>query len=56
MSWNGEKPVTAVVKKVDDFRQKWFLIGAKSQSSFLDTPEAPPVKNTHWGKLIFQGP
>ena len=50
MSWSDDKPVTAVSKKVDDFRQKWFLIGVKSQSSFLEVPEAPPVKNTHWGK------
>ena len=47
MSWNGDKPVTTVVKKVDHFRQRWFLIGVKSTCAFLDVPEAPPVKNTH---------
>ena len=47
VSWNGKKPVTAVMKKVDDFRQKWLRIGIKSQSSFLDVPDAPPVKNSH---------
>ena len=55
MAWSGERPVTAVSKKVDDFRQKWFLISVPSQSSLLDVPDAPPVKNTHRGKRALEG-
>ena len=55
MAWNGDRPVTAVSKKVEDFRQKWFLIRVPSESSLLEVPEAPPVKNTHWSKRSLEG-
>ena len=55
MSWSGDKPVTALVKKVGDFRQRWLLIGVKSPCAFLDVPEAPPVKNSHWCKSALRG-
>ena len=55
MSWSGDKPVTALLKKVGDFRQRWLLIGVHSPCAFLDVPEAPPVKNSHWGKSALHG-
>jgi hypothetical protein len=56
MSWDGDKPVTRVTKKVDDFRQRWFLVDAKTQNSFFDVPEAPPLKNSNWSSATLQSP
>ena len=50
MSWSGDKPVTALLKKVGDFRERWLLIGVLSPYTFLDVLEAPPMKNSHWCK------
>ena len=56
MSWDGDKPVTRVTKKVDDFRQRWFLVDTKTQNPFFDVPEAPPLKNSNWSSAAFHSP
>ena len=56
MSWDGDKPVTRVTKKVDDFRQRWLLVDTKTKSTFLDIPVAPPLKNSHWSSQEFSSP
>jgi hypothetical protein len=56
MSWDDDKAVTRVTKKVDDFRQRWFIVDAKTQNHFFDVPEAPPLKNSNWSSAIFQSP
>jgi len=56
MSWDGDKPVTRVTKKVDDFRQRWLIVDAKTENSFFDVPEAPPLKNSSWSKVSLQSP
>ena len=56
MSWDGDKPVTRVTKKVDDFRQRWFLVDTQTRSSFFDVPEAPPLKNSNWASEVFTSP
>ena len=55
MSWSEGKAITSVTKKVDDFRQRWFFVGVEQPSAFLEVPDAPPVKNSHWGKATFCG-
>jgi Putative gypsy type transposon len=54
MSWDGDKAVTRVTKKVEDFRQKWVLVDAKERNAFFDEPEAPPLKNSNWSSEKFQ--
>ena len=56
MSWDGDKAVTRITKKVEEFRQKWVLIDAKEQSAYFDEPVAPPLKNTNWSSEKLQHP
>lgn len=55
MSRSEDKAITSVTKKVDDFRQKWFFVGVERPCAFLEVPDEPPVKNSHWGKAAFDG-
>ena len=55
MSWHEGRAITYVTKKVDDFRQKWFFVGVERPCAFLEVPDEPPLKNSHWGKATFDG-
>ena len=44
-----------MTKKVDDIRQKWFFVGVERPCAFLEVPDEPPVKNSHWGKATLDG-
>ena len=55
MSWSEGKAVTSVTKKMDDFRHRWFFVGVEQPCAFLEVPDAPPLKNSHWGKAPFDG-
>ena len=49
MAWGSdEKIITRVMKKVEDFHQKWLLVDIGETNSFCDVPEAPPMKHDGW--------
>ena len=56
IAWVGENAVTKVMKKVDDFRKRWFLVDAKAKNHLLDMPVAPPKKWARWASEALEGP
>ena len=44
------------MKKVEDFRQRWFFVDAKVKNHLLDMPVAPPKKWARWVSEGFEGP
>ena len=56
IAWNGKNAITKVTKKVDDFRQRWFLVDTKVNNPLLDVPEEPPRKWARWASEGFEGP
>ena len=46
MAWGtDDKPIMRVMKKVEDFHQKWLLVDIGETNSFCDVPKAPPMKH-----------
>ena len=50
IAWAGDKPVTSVTKKVDDFRKRWLFVDACKESPRFAVPDAPPAKRGSWAR------